>query len=190
MAYAGSPLVIKQLDGFGGNFIDSQYLGASYETGKPHVFTDTLARIFSAQSTVFTSKPLLGMTGAKLAGSKEIPTDNWRWYLQGSDYKCAVVTENVEASNPTPGINKTEFRIKLDLNYYMSPDVLLGEKNGYPLMITQGPIPEGSGYVYTVKLQTDDNSLYLPPALLDEGREFSKSWTSVANELKVFSSAA
>lgn len=182
MAYAGSPLVIKQLDGFGGNFIDSNYLGASYETGKPHIFQDTLARIFSSNNRFFTGKPLLGMTNAKGPyGTMDIDKEIYRWFIQGADYKCAVSVENVETS-PTPGINKTEFRIKLDLDYYAAPDVLFGEHNNYPIEIVGGPIQEGNGYVYTCRLQTDDMSFYLPATYLEEGREFSKAWTTVSSE--------
>lgn len=61
---AGSSLIIKHYDGFGGNFIDSQYLGASYEgVGKPHVFQDTLMRVFSARDRFITGggKLLIGI---------------------------------------------------------------------------------------------------------------------------------
>lgn len=61
MATTRSQFVIKKYDGFGGNFVDSQYLGAAYETGKPHVFMNTLMRIHSAGNRFFTAKPLLGM---------------------------------------------------------------------------------------------------------------------------------
>ena len=72
MPTAGSSFIIKRYDGWGGNFADSQYLGNAYDSGKPHVFENTLMRIYSAKSRFFTGKPLLGMTGAKSYGTKEI----------------------------------------------------------------------------------------------------------------------
>ena len=70
--------VIKHRDGFGGNFVDSQYLGAAYDTGKPYVFENTLTKIFSSESRFFTGKLLLGMTGAKQFGTQEIDNEVYR----------------------------------------------------------------------------------------------------------------
>lgn len=61
MATPQSSFIIKQYEGFGGNFVDSQYLGAAYETGKPYVFENTLMKVFSSRSRFFTSKALLGI---------------------------------------------------------------------------------------------------------------------------------
>ena len=163
MPARGSSFVIKHYDGFGGNFIDSQYLGASYETGKPYVFENTLMRIYSAKSRFFTGKLLLGMTGGKSFGTKEIDTEIFRRELQGAEYKCARVIENLESNNTAPGLNGTTFRIKLDLDYYSYPEVLLPEDPEYPMQIVDGPIYDGNGSVYVVRLQGDDPGRYLPP---------------------------
>jgi len=183
---AGSSMIIKHYDGFGGNFIDSQYLGASYDgVGKPHVFQDTLMRIFSSQNRFITNggKLLIGMTGAKgPINTMEIDTEIYRWYLQGADYRTARVIENPESSNTVLGINNTVFRLKLDLDYYAEPDVLLAENNNYALEVIGDPIQEGNGYVYSFRLQGDDMSQYLPSYLVDPGRELSKGWTSVQSE--------
>lgn len=53
--------VIKKYEGAGGNFIDSNYLGAIGETGKPHVFENIMMRLFSSKSQFITNKPLLGI---------------------------------------------------------------------------------------------------------------------------------
>lgn len=182
MATTKSQFIIKHYDGFGGNFVDSQYLGAAYDIGKPHVFENTLMKIYSSRSRFFTGKPLLGMTGAKSYGTKEIDTEVFRWYLQGAEEKCARILENIEAGNTTPGINGQTFRIKLDLDYYANPDVLMGEDNDFPIEIIDGPIQDGAGYIYTVRLQGDDPTVFFPPYMLEPGREFNKVWTSVASE--------
>lgn len=182
MATTRSQFIIKHYDGFGGNFVDSQYLGKAYETGKPHVFENTLMKIYSSRSRFFTGKALLGMTGGKGYGVKEIDTEVYRWKLQGAEYKCARSMENVESGNPTPGINNTPFKIKVDLDYYSNPDVLLPEDNDFPLEIVDGPVQDGSGYVYTVRIQGDDPSVFMPSYLLETGREFDKVWTTVSSE--------
>jgi len=182
MATTNNQFIIKHLDGFGGNFVDSQYLGAAYETGKPYVFQNTLTKIFSSRSRFFNGKFLLSMTGAKAFGTKEIDTEVYRWTLQGAEEKSARSLGQLDTANTLPGLNNTTFRIWLDLDYFARPDVLLSEDNDYPLAIKDGPIPYGGGFVYTVQIQGDLPDTYLPVYLLEAGREFDKSWTSTQSE--------
>lgn len=182
MATAKSNLIIKHYDGFGGNFLDSQYLGNAYEPGKPYVFMQTLSKVFSSQNRFFTGKPLIGMTMAKSYGTKEIDTEIYRWTMQGAEEKLATILEVIDSGNTTPGLNGMTFRIKLDLDYYHNPDVLLPEDPNYPLAIVDGPIQDGTGSIYVVRLQGDDPTAFVPTSLLQVGKEFSKAWTSVASE--------
>lgn len=182
MATTRNQFVIKQLNGFGGNFVDSQYLAAAYETGKPYVFENTLTKIFSSRSRFFTGKVLLGMTGAKSYGTKEIDNEVYRWYLQGAEYKTARSLGQLDTSNTLPGLNNTTFRIWLDLNYFAKPDVLLAEDNDFPLEIVDGPTPYGGGFIYTVRIQGDSPDVFLPTYLLEGGREFDKTWTTTQSE--------
>ena len=182
MAQPRSSFIIKQLDGFGGSFVDSQYLGASYETGKPYVFQNTLMKIFSSTNRFFSGKLLLGMTGGKKMGTVEIDNEVYRWHLQGAEEKIATSLGIVDSANTLPGINNTSFQIWLDLDYYHAPDVLFGEDEDFPLEILDGPTPYGSGYLYTVRIQGDSPDVYFPTYLLEEGQEFDKVWTSVPSE--------
>lgn len=171
---ATSSLIIKRYDSFGGNFIDSQYLGAAYQTGKPHMFEGMLMRIFSSTSRFFKGKLITSLTGGKSGGTKEIDQWIYRWRLQGAEHKSARVVENLESANATPGINNTTFRIKLDLDYFAHPDVLFGEDNEYPMQIMEGPIPDGTGNIYIMRLQTDRPDAYVPQDILEVNREFNK----------------
>lgn len=180
MATVAPQFKIRQWEGFGGNFVDSDYLGAAYDTNKPHIMQDTLAKIFTS-SDRFTGKPLMGMTIGK-GNVKEIDNEIYRWNLQGAEEKVLRSVENLEANNPTPGIGRTTFRIKLDEDWCMTPDVLMGEDPDFALQVVEGPIQDGNGYIYLVRLQTDDNTKFFPAHLLEEGREFSKVWTTVQNE--------
>lgn len=182
MSTPQSSFIVKHYKGWGGNVADSQYLGAAYNTGKPHVFENMTMRMYSAKSDLFVSKPLMGMTGAKSIGTEVIPTEIYRWYLSGAEEKSARSVENLESANAAPGLNNTAFRLKTDLDIYAMPDVLFGEDNEYPLAIQEGPIPDGTGFIYIVKVQGDNPSTFFPNYLLDAGREFNKVWTSVPSE--------
>lgn len=181
METTSSQLKVKYYEGFGGSFVDSDYLAAAYDTGKPHVFQNLFTKVYTAMNR-FSDKPLLAMTNA--AGNKIMLDDEiYRWYLQGAEDKALRVVENLESANATPGIGGTTFRLKLDEDWVSAPEVLLGEHNEYPLRIVAGPIPDGNGYIYEVELEMDDTSIFFPPALLEVGKEFCKAWTSVASEM-------
>lgn len=182
MATPQSSLVIKNYNGFGGNFVDSQYLAAAYETGKPHIFENMLMRIFSSNSLFTKGKLITELTGGKQGGTTEIDTEVYRWRLQGAEEKSARSVENLEPSNTAPGIGNTSFRIKLDLNYYSAPEVLFSEDNDVPLAIVEGPIADGTGFIYVVKIQNESPTAFLDPKYLESGREFNKVWTSVQSE--------
>lgn len=177
-----SSLIIKQYDSFGGSFIDSDYLAAAYETGKPTYLEGMMMKIYSSQSRFFKVKPFLSLTGSKSNGGKEITSEIVRWYLQGAEYKCARVVENVEPSLTTPGLNNTTFRIKLDLDYYHYPDVLVTEDNDFSVQVVEGPVADGTGFIYTVRIMSENPQVYLDPALIAAGREFSKVTTAIPQE--------
>lgn len=180
MATTRTQFAINQYEGFGGNFVDSDMLARAYNTNQPHVFDNTLAKIFSS-STRFNGKPLIGMTQAK-GNVKEIDTEIYRWTMQGAEEKVLRSLGNPDPSNTTPGIGRSPFRIWIDENWVAHPDVLMGEDPDRTLEILDGPVQSGTGYIYTVQLQTDDMTKYFDPNLLDSGKEFSKVWTTIASE--------
>jgi hypothetical protein len=177
-----SQIKLAQYPGFGGSFVDSDYLISSYNAGQPHVFEQMMGKVFSA-SNRFSQKPLLGMT---LAKGKSVTIDNeiYRWSLMGAEEKALRSLGNVEpASNVTLGLGKESFRIKLDEGWLQNPDVIIPENNEYPMEIVDGPFPSGQGYEYIVQLQTDDTSKFLDSAYVDSGKLFYKKSTSTVSEL-------
>lgn len=177
-----SKLIIKHLDGFGGNKVDSLHLAEAFETGGPTVLEGMLMRIFSSKSYFMNSQMVLSLTGAKSNGTMEVDSDHIRWSLQGSEDKFARVVENVESTNANAGLLHSEFNLKLDLDYFAAPDVLFGEDNEYPLQIIDGPVPDGVGNIYRVRIQGDNPNVFFPQHLMEPGKEFSKVWTSTPNE--------
>lgn len=181
MAFAQPKMIIRRYEGFGGNFIDSEYLGASYDANKPYVMEGLNMRIFASKSRFFTGQNLLGMTAMKPFGTKEIDNEVFRYKLLGAEYKCARVLEVIETGNVAPGLNGVTFRIKLDLDYFGYPDVLMPEDSSYPCQVKDA-YTDGEGTIYVMELQGDDPTKFLPPYLLEVGREWSKVWTSVPSE--------
>jgi hypothetical protein len=105
------------------------------------------------------------------------------WYLQGSEEKFCRSMENLESASTVVGLNNVTFRIKLDVDYFRQPDVLMGEDNEYALEIIGDGTTDGvGGTVYTVRLQGDNPAQGMASSLLDVGKEFSKVWTTVQSE--------
>lgn len=180
MTALSSQFKIKHYDGFGGSFVDSDYLAAAYDTGKPHVFENIFTKVYTALSR-FSNKPLLGMT--KSAGNVlTIKDEIYRWYMQGSEEKDLRIVENLEAANTAPGVGGTTFRIKLDEDWVGAPEVLMSENNEYSVRIVDGPIPDGNGFIYEVRLSDDDEARFFPPELLAVDKKFCKAWTEVQSE--------
>jgi len=177
-----SAIMTRKYDAIGGKFYDSDMLVQAYDMGKPHVFDKVMGQLFSS-TDMFNGKPLLGMTMAK-GKMVEIDNEIYRWKLLGAQEKALRSVEVMDGitSSSTPGINQTTFRIKLDEGWYSYPDVIEPEHDDYKLEVLEGPFPDGNGYVYVVKLQTDNYAKFLPPSLLDPGKEFTKVWTSVVSE--------
>jgi hypothetical protein len=101
-------------------------------------------KIFSAKSRFFTSKLMLGSFG-QIGGKVEIDDEVYRWYLQGSEEKFCRSMENLESASTVVGLNNVTFRIKLDVDYFRQPDVLMGEDNEYALEIIGDGTTDGVG---------------------------------------------
>lgn len=176
-----SSLIIKRWEGFGGNFVDSDYLAAAYETGAPEYLPGALMKIYSSGSDFFGIKPFLSLTGKGTAGGTVIESEIVRWRLQGADYRSARVVELIETSNTTPGLNNTTFRVKLDFDYYAYPDVLNCPDNDYNLQVVD-KFTDGTGTIYTVRILTDLPDKFLDPTYLQPGTEWTKVSTAVPSE--------
>ena len=50
------------------------------------------------------------------------------------------------------------------------------------LEVVGDPIQDGNGYIYTFRLQGDDNAQYIPSYLVEPGKELSKGWTTIQSE--------
>jgi hypothetical protein len=181
MSAVSSQLKIKHYDGFTGNFVDSQYLAAAFDTGSPHVFDDILVQVYMAQNR-FKSMPLLGLTRG-MGNAREIDVDVVRWFAQGAQEKFIRIVNNLEAGNATPGIGGSSFRIEVDEDFVGVPEVLMGMHNEYPLQILSGPEPGTTGFIYEVRIQDNDTSRFYPPEYLEVGSAFCKAWTTVASEM-------
>lgn len=176
MATIGSRLKTKQMP-WHANMTELNHLGQAL-IAKPHVFEGKMNQLFSA-TNYFSDNPLSSI--AFNTGSEETLTSlDWEWQLKGANTRPLVVIENVEpVSNTTPGQFKSAFKIKLDENWYVAGDVITpGTSNKkYQCRIMEEPQRHGNGWVYTVRLMSDDPQAFVPPTLLSPGQQWAKLYS-------------
>ena len=104
-----------------------------------------------------------------------VDTDKVKWRLRGTGEIKAMQRENVMAGVSHPGINNTEFQIKLDHEWYVGGDILAPEVDKTCSVIIQGlPEADGTGFIYTVQLSDYDPTSFFPPELLAAGLKWCK----------------
>lgn len=174
---------VKQYANHGGGHIDAAYLGHAFDgIGKPHQFP-IMMNLYSAKHRFYPNmdKTLMYATGGS-GGMTTIDTELYRWKLTGAEEVYARIIEDVEPSNTTKGLNGTTFKIKVDIDYWREPDVLVFTDNEYKAQILGMGQPDGMGTIYTCKLIGDNPAKVLPQAMLDAGMEVSKNWTMIQSE--------
>lgn len=147
-----------------------------YSRGLIHNDTTALGAIGFLASTYSLGQgksPLL--TLAKNADQIEVNGTHYEWEFMINGYRPALVLEDVESSNAYKGIGQGKFKIKLDVTWYVEGDVVCPtDAKRYNLRIMETPQTDGDGGIYTVKLVTDDPTLYVPAEFFAPGTKFTK----------------
>ena len=160
------------------NMTELNHLGAML-AAKPHVFEGKMNQIFSSKN-YFSDNPLSALAYS-MGAEETIGSNEWEWKMKGASQRPAVVLENVEpSSNTTPGRGRTTFKIKLDEDWYLPGDVITPGTAGhkYQCRIQNDVQKHGNGFVYTVRLVSDDFNAFLPAYLLQPGQQWTKLYST------------
>ena len=160
------------------NMTELNHLGAAL-SAKPQVFEGKMNQLFSAQN-YYSDNPLSSIAWTSGA-EKVVTTNEWEWKMKGANTKPLVVLENVEpVANTTLGQGRTTFKIKLDENWFVAGDVIspgtAGQK--YQCRIMEESQRHGTGWVYIVRLVTDDFKAFLPVSLVQPGQQWAKLYST------------
>lgn len=155
------------------NMTELNHLGAAL-MAKPQVFQSKFTELFTAHR--YSDNPLTAMLSGK--STKTVTSNEWEWEIKGAKTRPLVTLENVESStNNTLGKGKETFKIKLDENWYVAGDVLIPGTNKYQVRIQSNPTPHGKGYVYIVRLMSDDFQAFLPSKYVQAGTQWTKLYS-------------
>jgi len=112
----------------------------------------------------------------KYGRTQNVSSDRIRWILYTDGEYYATGIENPQPELTTPGIHRSTFYIKLDVDWFRPGDTLVADwGKEVPVVITTDPLPDGYGYLYEVKLSTTDNNAFFPPELLEPGLRWIKT---------------
>lgn len=159
------------------NMTELNHLGAAL-IAKPHVFEGKMNQLFSAQN-YYSDNPLSSIAWAT-GSEQELTSNKWEWKMRGATDHPLVVVENVEVANSTPGKGKTTFKIKLDENWFETGDTITPGTAGqvHQCRIMTDPQRQGKGWIYIVRLVTEDFNAFVPPSLLQPGQQWAKLYST------------
>lgn len=158
------------------NMTELNHLGAML-AAKPHIFEGKMNQIFSSKN-YFSDNALSSVLWAG-GKTEEIGSNEWEWQMKGASERPLVILENVEPiSNTAPGRGRTTFKIKLDENWYLPGDVITPGNPRFQCRIQENVQRHGNGFVYTVRLVSDDFNAFLPVTYLQPGQKWIKLYST------------
>src|SRR5690606_19166552 len=154
--------------------VDSNKLSNAFLT-EPEVVNKTLSFVFGYQY----SNPISLLTGG-IGKTQYINNSEFRWFLAGDLERPSVIVENLESGNSTPGIGGSTFQVKLKDDQFVSGEVLIPNSREFPVIVIGDRIHDGDGFIYTLQLLDgkSDPAKFMPPSLLEPGKEFSKDFSA------------
>jgi hypothetical protein len=155
------------------NFTELNHLMAS-GNARPQQLEVTAKQIFASQTLNGGMNPLSSLS---LGSDLEVTSMNWEWEMRGATERPLIVLEDVEtASGPLRGIQNTEFRIKLDENWYKATDVIDPGTSGHKFLcrIMEDPTPHGNGWIYKMRLMNSDPNAGVPAKYFTPGQTWAK----------------
>lgn len=151
---------------------DSNHLSTALLT-EPEVVNNTLSFVFGYRY----GNPLSLLTGG-LGKTKIIGNRQYQWRLIGDLERPISIVRSLGDGGSTPGLYNQPFRVVLAEKEYASGEVLIPDDRDYPVIVVGDVIQEGDGFVYTLQLLDQDPQAFMPPALLEAGKEFSKDYSA------------
>lgn len=176
MATIGSKLVTKEMQ-WNSNMTEQENLGAALMI-KPQKLVGQVDTLFSSQN-FFSDNPLTGMLFGGGKSEIEITGTSWEWDMKAANTRPVVVMEDVASSNTTKGKYKRTYELKIDEPWFVPGDVLnpgTADKK-YQSRVVEETRRHGDGFVYTMRLMSDDDNLYVPAKYFASGSEWVKLYS-------------
>ena len=173
MATLGNRLLTQEMQ-WQANMTEQSHLGRALVI-KPAKLVGAMNKLFSAEN-YYSDNPLSSLLGGNARTEETIPQTEWEWDLKSANTRPLVVVENLEPSASFYGKYKKTFKLKLDENWYLPGDVLspgTSDKR-FQVRVQNQVQKHGDGYVYVVRVNSDDNQANIPAKYLTPGQQWGK----------------
>lgn len=173
----GSKLITKQMP-WHANMTEMNHLGKAL-ISKPDKFESKIGQLFTAER--YSDNPLTAMA-IKEGREENTNSSTWEWDMRAGNTRPLVVLEDVQASDTTKGKWKATFKVKLDENWYEPGDIITpGTSNKkFQCRIQEERVPHGKGFIYTVRLMSDNPQAFVPAQYFKPGTQWGKLYSQYA----------
>lgn len=122
---------------------------------------------------------------------KILPTeDDFRWNLQGNENKNIPLIEarltsggSAISSTDQLGLGVTRFFLVFPEAYFSATNLIIGNREQYPIRICENPIPDGSNWEYECEIFLSDLTAFIPYDEVQANVRFSKEWSATEQTL-------
>jgi hypothetical protein len=147
---------------------------------EPEMASQVVTRVYNRQNGY---KNALSFLTGGLGKAKEMNDIIYRWSVMGDSRKAIGITRSVfDHVSGTAGIAGTTFKVGVSEVWFALGDVLVPDDARYSLRVMSEPVDDGVDIILTCQLVTNDQTDFIPDALLTVGSELSKDYNSVEND--------
>jgi hypothetical protein len=178
MAHKLSPLQMTDATSWKG-LTTENHLGAIWATS-PQKVSDI---IMTVQQNYFGNN--IDSVLAKFPTMEMESDDDFTWELQSQGLdnielvECRIDGTAITVADE-PGKNFTTFELVFPKNWFSDTERIVGELNEtYPILIIDEPVKDGMNWVYTCKMDTGDENMFLPYDEAIAGKRFSGEFSPV-----------
>lgn len=140
---------------------------------EPEVLSKTLAYVFGDKYAIQYLTQGMGRVSNKYT---KLGNQQFRWPLMGSLTRAIPITGSFSPASSV-GINFTPFLVRLAEKYF-SPGDIIASHSRVLARVQEEPRQDGTDWLYTLRLVTNDPTATMPTADLAVGKEFSFEFTA------------
>lgn len=171
-----SPLQITNMNWHSGLTQDTHL--SNFFMTEPAIASQLVTRIYNKSNGY--KNALSYLTGG-MGKSKELNGIQYRWNIIGDSKKAIMITKAVFDAAGSVGINSTTFKFGVGEKWFTEGDVLVADDPRYQIQVKLVEA-DGSDYILTCQLATNDITLFVPSSLLAIGKEVSKDFNAVEHD--------
>ena len=156
-----------------------KHLGDIFQL-QPELISKYIDVLFSGYN-IYSDNPLTTYLNGITNGVQTINNTEYEWQLQNPSVRPLVITEKITAgASGQVGLNLRPFKIKLDENWWIKTDVISPGTSSkkYQCIIVDSPYKQDGGWIYTVRMITDDPNMFIPDSYLAPNTQWAKLYSS------------